>query len=283
MKLVTFGEIVWDVYPDRRCIGGAPLNFAAHAAALGAEAYLVSAVGDDELGQAAREALHRFGVHDETVATVAYPTGQCRVTLDAAAVPQYCLLDEVAYDHLPAVTEPPVADALVFGTLIQRSENNRRVLQQLLAAGQFGEVFCDVNLRAPYYDTHSVEFCLQSATMLKISREELPALASLVFGDALADYTAEARRLATRYPQLRMIIITLDNEGAYVLDTVSGREYRRAAEPVTVVSTVGAGDSFGAAFLVTYFQTHCPKTALEAAVRRSAYVVAHAEAVPTDD
>lgn len=282
MKLVTFGEIVWDIYPDQRCIGGAPLNFAAHAAALGAEAYVISAVGNDELGIAAREALYRFGVNDTLVATVPeYPTGQCLVTLGANAVPQYRLLENTAYDHIAAC--PPVqAEALVFGTLIQRSESNVQVLRRLLESGEFAEVFCDVNLRAPYYDKKSVEQCLQSATMLKVSREELPAMASLVFGDTLPDYAAEAHRLMQQYSHIRVLIVTLDSDGAYVLDA-AGQEYRHAAEPVAVVSTVGAGDSFGAAFLVSYSQTHDIASSLDAAIYRSAFVVAHKDAVPTDD
>ncbi len=282
MKLVTFGEIVWDVYPDQQCLGGAPLNFAAHAAALGAETYLISAVGNDELGRAAREALHRFGVNDRWVVTVpAYPTGQCMVTLDDRAVPQYRLLENTAYDHLQKCT-PMQAEALVFGTLIQRSENNGQVLRHLLENGQFGDVFCDVNLRAPYYNRASVEQCLQVATVLKVSREELPTMAALVFGKMLPDYAAEARRLMQQYPNIRVLIITLDSDGAYALDA-TGQEYYHAAEPVAVVSTVGAGDSFGAAFLVSYLQTHNISQALAAAIHRSAMVVTHKEAVPMDN
>ena len=113
MKIVSFGEIIWDVYPDESCIGGAPLNFAAHAAQQGAESLLISAVGDDALGEAAREALLRFGVDASLVSTVVgSPTGQCLVTLDEENKPHYDLLAHTAYDAISCETIPD-CDAFV--------------------------------------------------------------------------------------------------------------------------------------------------------------------------
>ena len=279
MKIASFGEIIWDVYPDESCIGGAPLNFAAHAAQQGAESLLISAVGDDALGEAAREALLRFGVGDSLVATVSgKPTGQCLVTLDEENKPHYDLLADTAYDVISCET-PLDCDAFVFGTLIQRSAHNRRTLQWLLEQSNFSEVFCDLNIRPPYYDRDSVERCLRHATMLKVSREELPAVTELLYGEALSVETA-VRRLCTDYPNIRLCLVTLDRDGALVYETATGKTFRQAAKPVEVVSTVGAGDSFGAAFLTTYLRTGNIETALQKAVEISAFVVAHKEAVP---
>ena len=279
MKIVSFGEIIWDVYPDESCIGGAPLNFAAHAAQQGAESLLISAVGDDALGEAAREALLRFGVDDSLVATVSgKPTGQCLVTLDEENKPHYDLLADTAYDVISCET-PLDCDAFVFGTLIQRSAHNRRTLQWLLEQSNFSEVFCDLNIRPPYYDRDSVERCLRHATMLKVSREELPAVTELLYGEALSVETA-VRRLCTDYPNIRLCLVTLDRDGALVYEAATGKTFRQAAKPVDVVSTVGAGDSFGAAFLTTYLRTGNIETALQKAVEISAFVVAHKEAVP---
>ncbi len=283
MKLISVGEIIWDVYPDTRCIGGAPLNFAAHAAACGAEVQLLSAVGDDALGAEARACLARFGVDDSLVATVSdAATGRCLVTLDEQGVPQYALAQDTAYDRLCCSAPTLTADVLAFGTLIQRSEHNRRVLDTLLAEHRFAQVFCDLNLRAPHYDADSVERCLRHATWCKISREELPEVLRLC-GAPNADYRAAVRWLCERYPQLALVVVTLDADGAYVWDARTGEEYEAPAEPVEVVSTVGAGDSFGAAFAVTLFTTRSIPDALHAAIRRSAFVVSHKEAVPIFD
>ena len=282
MRIVAFGEIIWDIYPDERCIGGAPLNFAAHAAKLGAGVQLISAVGDDDLGAAAREALSRFGVDDSAVATVSgKPTGQCLVTLDEESKPHYDLLADAAYDAI-SCDAMPVCDAFAFGTLIQRSEHNRRTLQRLLESGCLGEVFCDLNIRPPHYDVESVERCLRHATMLKVSREELPAVTQLLYGQSL-DVEAAVARLCADHPNIRLCLITLDCDGALAYNAATGKTYRRAAEAVDVVSTVGAGDSFGAAFLVTYLRTGGIDAALQKAVEVSAFVVAHKEAVPQGD
>ena len=196
MKIVAFGEIIWDIYPDERCIGGAPLNFTAHAAQLGAQALLISAVGDDALGVAAREQLRHFGVDDAAISTVSgKPTGQCIVTVDGQNTPHYDLLSDTAYDAI-FCDAVPNCDAFVFGTLIQRSRYNRRTLQQLLENGHFGEVFCDLNIRPPYYDAESVERCLRYATILKVSREELPAVTQLLY-DASLDVEAAVERICT--------------------------------------------------------------------------------------
>lgn len=279
MKIVAFGEIIWDIYPDERYIGGAPLNFAAHAAQLGAQALLISAVGDDALGAAAREALSRFGVDDSLVSTIPdKPTGQCLVTLDEENTPHYDLLSYTAYDAI-FCDAVPNCDAFVFGTLIQRSRYNRRTLQQLLENGHFGEVFCDLNIRPPYYDTESVERCLRYATILKVSREELPAVTQLLYGASL-DVEAAVERICTDYPNIRLCLVTLDCDGALVYESATDKTYRQAAKPVKVVSTVGAGDSFGAAFLTTYLRTGDIDTSVQRAVEISSYVVAHKEAVP---
>ncbi|MBE6919801.1 MAG: carbohydrate kinase [Ruminococcaceae bacterium] len=282
MKIISFGEIIWDIYPDASHIGGAPLNFAAHAAKLGAGVQLISAVGDDDLGAAAREALSRFGVDDSLVSTVPdRPTGQCLVTLDAQDKPHYTLWEDTAYDAITCGAAPH-CDAFVFGTLIQRSHHNRRTLQQLLESGCLGEVFCDLNIRPPHYDVESVERCLRHATMLKVSREELPAVTQLLYGQSL-NVEAAVARLCADHPNIRLCLVTLDRDGAFVRDTRTGRTYRCAAKPVDVVSTVGAGDSFGAAFLVTYLRTGDIAASLQTAVEVSAHVVAHKEAVPPDE
>lgn len=285
--VLVFGEIIWDVYPDKACIGGAPLNFAAHFVREGGRAGLLSAVGQDALAAPALEFLNHNGVDTRFVGTVDYPTGRCNVTLSAAGVPSYFVVPDVAYDHIAADPSLPEAvgkagyDVLCFGTLAQRGES-RTALELLLKKGSFRHVFCDVNLRPDCYNIGSVENCLSYATLLKISDEEEPLLRKIAgYLPADAAVSDAPAALFAGYPQLEAVILTLGAEGATL--------YRRDAAPLSVpaapaavVSTVGAGDSFGAAWLCHYLSGDDPLTCLEAAARRAAHVIAHADAVPEE-
>ncbi|MBQ8288214.1 MAG: carbohydrate kinase [Clostridia bacterium] len=283
--VLVFGEIIWDVYPDRSCIGGAPLNFAAHFVRQGGRAGLLSAVGRDALGAPALNFLAENGVDTRFVGQTDYPTGRCDVTLSEAGIPSYYVVPDVAYDHIPADPSLPEAvreagyDVLCFGTLAQRGES-RAALELFLEKGSFRHIFCDVNLRPDCYDAGSVDNCLSYATLLKISDEEEPLLRQV------AGYLPEGAPLEdapdvlfASHPQLEAVILTQGAEGATL--------YRRDAAPLSipaaparVVSTVGAGDSFGAAWLYHYLSGDGPLACLEAAAKRAAFVVGHSEAVP---
>ena len=181
-KILSIGEIIWDVYPDKKTIGGAPLNFAAHAVLCGADSTLISAVGNDTLGDAAMEALSGFGVGSKYIRRNDKPTGQCVVTLDANAIPRYQVLRNVAYDEIElgdadfAAFNRASYDALYFGTLIQRESVSRKTVHALVSHCSFRNILCDVNLRQSCYDSDSVGFCLRHATILKLSMEEEPLL-----------------------------------------------------------------------------------------------------------
>ncbi|MBQ7354718.1 MAG: carbohydrate kinase [Clostridia bacterium] len=285
--VLVFGEIIWDVYPEKSCIGGAPLNFAAHFFREGGRAALLSAVGKDDLAAPALAFLKTNGVDTRFVSTVDCPTGRCDVTLSGAGIPSYHVVPDVAYDHIPADPALPSAvagegyDVLYFGTLAQRGES-RRALELLLDAGAFGEVFCDVNLRPDCYDDGSVENCLSHATLLKISDEEEPLLrtvAGYLPENAPVEDTPAA--LFAAHPQLKAVILTRGAAGAS-LYRPDAAPLHVPAVPTTVVSTVGAGDSFGAAWLYHYLVGDKPLTCLQAATRRAAHVIGHAEAVPEE-
>lgn len=283
MRILSFGEIIWDVYPDQSCIGGAPLNFAAHTVKSGAEAYLLSAVGEDALGREAMERLARFGVRSDFVSTVkGKPTGQCLVTLNAARVPTYEILRDVAYDYvpLPDAVLSKSFDALCFGTLALREARNRAMLKRLLDAGICKTVYCDLNLRTPFYGAETVKLCLSSAHILKLSETELEYVSAQVLRQVFTSYEESLRALAARYSNLQLILLTCGEDGAYAYSRKTEQLYYEPAQKVEVVSTVGAGDSFGAAFLVDYLRGESLPACLKGAAERSAYVVAHAEAIP---
>ncbi|MBE6766883.1 MAG: carbohydrate kinase [Ruminococcaceae bacterium] len=281
MKVLAFGEIIWDIYPEEKCIGGAPLNFAAHAALLGNESYLLSAVGDDELAEPAKEALSRFSVKTDFIATVPKKqTGKCIVSLDKRGVPSYNLLEDTAYDYLSADGDFKDFDVFAFGTLIQRSEQNREAIKDILKKNTFKHIFCDLNLRSPFYSKESALLCAENASILKISREELPMATALLLGSEILAPATAARQLSARFPGIKIILITLDSDGALAFQTDEKCSFYAPAKKAKVLSTVGAGDSFSAAFISSYLADEDINKALECAINLSSFVVSKKEAVP---
>lgn len=282
MKLLSFGEIVWDLYPDAKALGGASLNLAAHAALLGADAELWSAVGDDELGREAIEEIKALGVGVGMITTVKdKPTGRCCVTVDGQGIPSYDLLADAAYDYMLSDAPDRDFDVLAYGTLALRGESNKRLIGELLQKKQFPEIYTDLNLRAPFYDRESIELCLSNATTVKISSEELPALMNEI-GAGFTSAEDSAVTLSDIYPKIRLILITKGDEGSFCYCTRERSFHHCKARAVTVSSTVGAGDSFGAAFLVGFFEGRGIGGALSLASDISGFVVSRKEAVPLD-
>ena len=177
MKLLSFGEIIWDVFPNGAHLGGAPLNFAAHAAMQGADAYILSAGSADELGKRALLEIGELGVKTDCVSISKKATGSCIVKLNEKGVPSYDLVRDTAYDDisLPDVSNADGFDVLAFGTLALRDRHNREILKELIAKVDFPVIFSDLNIRAPFYSKESILFCLENANILKISDEELKA------------------------------------------------------------------------------------------------------------
>ena len=280
MKALAFGEVLWDVYPESKHLGGATMNFAAHFKKCGGDAYIVTAVGKDPLGDETLAHIRALGIGADYVTRSDKETGKCLVTLNEQKIPSYNLLDHVAYDEIEA---PPVGgeafDVLYFGTLALRNQNNREVLGRILGEATFSHVFVDVNIRPPFYSEEVVRLALAKATILKISDEELPFVMA-VLGKERGRDEACAAALAKDFSGLRLLLITRGDKGALVYDAASGKTYESPAEKVTVVSTVGAGDSFSAAFLAEYLKTGDVAAALALAARVSAYVVSCEGAIP---
>ena len=283
MSILSFGEILWDVYPDDKYIGGAPLNFAAHLAKHGERVAMLSAVGEDELGKAALRQLDSWGISTAHVAVSnEKATGACLVTLDERAVPSYNLLKDVAYDYIPFDEKAGGFDVLYFGTMALRSAYNGESLRRLLQNGQYNEVFVDINLRPPFYSAETVRFAVEHATIIKISDEELPKVAQLLEIDQTLPQVFAAA-LVKQNPQLRCVIVTLGADGAMAYDPAADTYHSCASERVEVASTVGAGDSFSAAFLHKYLQKEALGTCLCYAAKVAGFVVSHYEAVPDYD
>ncbi len=252
--LVGLGELLWDVYPEAAHFGGAPANFASHAASLGADAWMVSATGADDLGDRARDALRGRGVHCvHLVPDSHHATGQVLVTLDAAGVASYKFAADTAWDHL-AWSDDIAAlaarcDAVCFGTLGQRSPVSRETIHRFIEATPRTalRVF-DVNLRQRFYDAQTLQSSLRLASVLKLNDEELPIVAELC-GIHATTPREMLEELMSRH-DLRLAALTRGPCGSLLL--AGSEENECPAPPTTVVDTVGAGDAFTAT-LVTGF------------------------------
>lgn len=285
MKVIAIGEIIFDIFDGEAEIGGAPLNFCAHCAALGAESAIVSAVGDDELGKNAIEYLRNFKVDSSFVVNNSFPTGQCLVTFSNGN-PQYNVLSSVAYDKIE-ITEDLLksikeynAEVFAFGTLIQRDRTSQNAVKNILESCDFSEIFCDVNLRPGCYNPESCLNCLENATILKISSEEEPLLDE--FGLYAKGKTEKETvlNICKAFENIRLVLYTKGENGSLIYNKNENNFYEIPCEKAEVISTVGAGDSYSAAFLCEYFKSGDTEKAGRAGAALSAFVVAYREAVP---
>ena len=278
MKVLAFGEVLWDVYPDKAYIGGAPLNFGGHLAKQGEEVYILSAVGKDKLGEDALGVLKKWGIGTDCVRVTDRETGKCLVTLDSNSVPSYELLGGVAWDCIEGDVDGDF-DVLYFGTLALRSDTNYNTVSSLIKRGGFREIFADVNIRPPHYGEKTVKMALENATILKISDEELDRVMDCA-GLETGDCETSAVRLAEAFPNLKIILITLGAKGSLAYVTAEKRFSYAEGIKVEVVSTVGAGDSFSASFISCYFKGESIEECLAYATKVSAFVVSQYDAVP---
>ena len=282
MKILAIGEIIFDIFGDEAVIGGAPLNFCAHCVASGAGAALISGVGNDEFGKKALGYLEKFGVETEFVSTVEGETGKCIGTVSDGR-PSYNVMRPAAYDMLDAdikLIEAYSADVFAFGTLIQREEKSRNAVRVILENCGFKDVFCDINLRKDCFDEESCRLCLESATILKLSDEEEALLSEFGFYESAENEEKLLENIATEFPNIRLILFTKGENGSVIYDARSGGITVVPAVMVQVVSTVGAGDSYSAAFLCEYLQSGDIAKAGQAGAALSSYVVSHKEAIP---
>ncbi len=280
--VLSFGEILWDLFPDSRVIGGAPFNFAAHLSKLGAKVTLVSAVGQDELGEAAAEQIRAMGMEDICTSRLAdYTTGFCKVTLKNGT-PSYDLKKDVAYDHIPfPASTPKKVDALYCGTLASRTESSFATLKRLLREVSAGEVFFDVNIRGNNWSAELLKEVLPFATVLKFSREEASVLAEALSLPTQGDpCLSMCHALAETYKNLRQILVTLDKDGSFVYLTESGSVLPSPKPHSKAISTVGAGDSFSACYVYNLLTGADTETCIRRATALSDYVVTQLGAVP---
>lgn len=280
--IVAVGEILWDLFPDGPRFGGAPANFACHAAGLGARVAMVSAVGDDDLGRAALNELTRRSIDVTAVAVHAERgTGTVQVTLDAVGKASFEFQPEIAWDdlHWSPMLEKLAgqAQAVCFGTLAQRSAVSRATIQRFVAATsqQSLRVF-DINLRPPFYSDDVIHESLNLANVLKLNDDELPVLAGLA---GLAGSDREIMVSLCERFGLDLVALTRGNQGALLVRRTEEMNDHPGV-PTTVKDTVGAGDAFTAVLALGLLQ-RLPLSAInDLANRVAAWVCSQPGATP---
>lgn len=280
--IVGIGEVLWDVLPEARKIGGAPANFAYHVSQFGLPGCVVSAIGPDRLG---REIVGTFDAMklNHILPVVDFPTGTVQIELDAEGVPEYEITENVAWDNIPFSKElANLAEhtcAVCFGSLAQRSDVSRSTILKFLDAVPDNEdvlkVF-DINLRLDYYTEEIIRESLRRCNVLKINEDEL-AILSRMFGAPDAELKEMCRKLLKDY-DLRILILTCGENGSYVFskDAVSFLP----TPSVEVADTVGAGDSFTAAFISNIIKGVPVPDAHRKAVEVAAFVCTRSGAMP---
>jgi fructokinase len=281
--IVGFGELLWDLLPAGPQLGGAPGNFAYHAHVLGAATSIVSAVGDDALGRRALDQLRGAGLSTQFITqSRARPTGTVPVTLDAAGQANYTIVENVAWDMIPESPDllalAARADAVCYGSLVQRSPVSRATLRRFLAATrpECLRVF-DINLRPPHFTREVVLESLATATLFKLNDEELAPLAAML--GCASDEASVFSHLFARYPVLQIIALTRGAQGA-TLVAPGERHDLPGQPPAQLADTIGAGDSFTAALVIGLLGGQSLHDCGTRAIGHASFVCSRAGAMP---
>lgn len=279
--VLCVGEVLWDVFPDRRLLGGAPFNVACHLKAFGVRSYILSRVGRDPLGDEILAEVRARGLPEDTIQRdKELPTGRVLVSLDERGTPTFTIEAPAAWDAItadPAALEiARAADAVVFGSLAQRREPSRSTIRSVIRTRGL-KVF-DVNLRPPHDCREVVEYLLHVSDVVKLNDGELERLAAWYeLGGSMCE---QANQLARTYG-LRAVCVTRGEHGAALW--YRGEWVEHGGFRVDVVDTVGSGDAFLAALLWGMLRGLEPGRALACANAAGAFVAARAGATPALD
>ena len=280
--VVGMGEALWDVLPEGKKIGGAPANFAYHVSQFGLPSCVVSAIGDDALGKEIIENFTSKGL-DQLIAEVPYPTGTVQVEIDQTGIPLYDIKENVAWDNIPYTEHLDAlakrTKAVCFGSLAQRNVVSRETINHFLDTMQNHDdslIVFDVNLRQGFYNKEILCKSMQNCNILKINDEELITV-SRMFGYPGIDLQDKCWILLGKY-NLKMLILTCGINGSYVF--TPGNVSFQPTPKVEVADTVGAGDSFTAAFIASILKGKSVTEAHTIAVKTSAFVCTQKGAMP---
>ncbi len=278
--VVGIGEILWDVFPEGKQLGGAPANFAYHISQFGYDGYAVSAIGQDKFGDEILESLIDKKLNCLFESTF-FPTGTVLVTVDNKGIPQYEICENVAWDNIPFTAEMEKlarqTNAVCFGSLAQRNNASRASINLFLNyIPESALIIFDINLRQHFYSMKLIVESLKRCNILKINDEEIRTLAKLFGWESISD-TGVCSQLIHDY-RLKMVVLTCGENGSYVI-TVNETSFKETPK-VKVADTVGAGDSFTATFVAAILNDKSISEAHQLAVDVSAYVCTQNGAMP---
>jgi fructokinase len=278
--IVGLGEALWDVLPDGKKLGGAPANFAYHAAQFGLDTIAISALGEDKLAEETIDALKEHNLN-YLMPRVPYPTGTVQVTLTGDGIPTYDIKENVAWDNIPLTDEmleiAKNARAVCFGSLAQRNVVSRENIHKFLDAtpDDCVKIF-DINLRQQFYSKEVIKESLKRCNILKINDEEL-VLIGRMFGYPGLDIENKCWLILGKY-NLDMLVLTCGTNGSYVF--TPGQMSFQETPKVEVADTVGAGDSFTGSFVGSILNGKPVPEAHKTAVQVSAFVCTQNGAMP---
>lgn len=282
IKVVAIGEFLWDCLPNGKKIGGAAANFCYHAKSVGAQAILVSAIGEDENGKELSKQLEKLQIPQQLQISKNYPTGTVLVKLDSAGKPTYDIVNPVAWDdiqlteQLLELIKQDDLDAIYFGSLIQRNQHNHELLKKIIIArSPQTKIIVDINLRQNHYNHSTLLLCIENANILKLNDEELPIIAELL---KIKSDPKELFNYLNQHYQLELLIYTCGSDGSHLI-TKSEQNYQ-PAEKITAIDTVGAGDSFMAISSVLYLKGKALQEINSKANHIAAYVCTQSGPMP---
>lgn len=278
--IIGIGEILWDVFPQGKVLGGAPANFAYHVSQFGLDGFAVSAIGKDALGKEIMQVLNDKQLK-KVIGEVDFPTGTVQVTLSGKGIPQYEICEQVAWDNIPFTPELEAlakqTKTVCFGSLAQRSAVSHATINRFIDAVPAGAMkIFDINLRQHFYSKELIDESLRKCNVLKINDDEMVLVAKLFGWDDKPEVEI-ARHLMQVY-QLNIVVLTKGTDGSYVF-TADETSYL-PTPPVEVADTVGAGDSFTAAFVASLLKGKSIVEAHQKAVDVSAFVCTQHGAMP---
>lgn len=269
-KVICFGEVLWDMLPKGRQIGGAPLNVAYHLQKLGIDSVLVSKIGKDEDGDGIRDFLNEKKMPDTGLQTdLFHPTGKVGVTLHPDQEVSYEIFQNTAWDFIELNhTLDEIAQKtkyIVFGSLITRNQISSDTLFHLL--NRIPVKIFDVNLRKPFYSKQIIQELLEKADIVKMNETELDIIAE--WFNATGNHLSKVKRLYEKF-NLKTIIVTAGAKGSYAFSNAN--YIFKETYKIIVADTIGAGDAFLAGFLSEYLKGASLQQSLETANKMGALV-----------
>lgn len=282
-KITSIGEILFDVYPDEKKLGGAPFNFIYHIIKLTGSGHFISRIGNDNLGSNIKSFLLDNNINDKYIQTdKEHNTGIANANLDEMKIPHWKIEENAAYDFITKDDEiekliNEYTGCLYFGTLAQRSEVSRHTIQSLFNKNI--KYFCDLNIRQNYYSIGIIENCLKAADVLKLNYDELKLVNDLLFNQKF-EIIPLAKFISSKY-KIDLVCITLGSDGAILVKDENINHYKIKADKI--VDTTGAGDAYAAVLCLGYLNNLSLSKINELACMFAVDITKIKGAIPHDD